>query len=556
MGWLGEKSAAYLALKEDDETTTSNSSLARVSVEYPSREYPPAGMNGAGAAGERDESAKASTSLPSSSRRTGFWDRVSILQSYAVQVYCPSLFVFGCNGMVIPVIPPMAREVFQASDTMNGLVMSSLNLAGVVVDIPGAFLIARLGADLSRVFSGSMLFLSGILGATARNVYVLTLSRVVHGLGQVTWLTSRTYIFSLASAKAGENHRGFLISGLGGMQRISSVIMPILGSYVAARFGFRAVFLLVSTFGALVVPFALMAYARQAKSSANRAPLELELKLRRSPLKTSSNALSALDHEEAEALVPNATQGRGPKTQSSSLIQTMAASVRVVREIMRMNWRELLTVGSPCLVLNMLRQARDFLFALAAMNAGFNQGEIGLLVSSMYTMDFLSFPLSGILMDRFGRKYALTSSLLCLSLGCVLLSVTSGYKALIFLVAFVAGSGSGIGAGIAMCMGADLSNVALLKHKRRRLRDEGGSCEGPLSDKFVMTVFLGIFRATQDLGQFFGPSLVGTLSQVVSLRFSGLLCGGAGVLAAGFTVLCVEETRDLARKLLDQGGSR
>lgn len=469
--------------------------------------------------------------------------KLAILSSYASQVYIPSLFVFGANGMVIPVIPPYARKVFDANDAQNGLVMSSLNMAGVLLDIPGAFLIARVGADLSGVFSGSMLFLSGFIAAFAPNIFILTLSRFMHGLGQVTWLTSRTFIFSLSSSTSQqnqnknqqnqshnkrtsnvENNRGLLISGLGGMQRISNLLMPMLGSFVAAKFGYQSVFLLVSFFGAAVLPFAFGSYIREKKAAKAQKKVNSSISLQ-------SLSEDSEQNDKSESL---GRKSRGP--------------LRLVLDIIQVSWLDLLLVGSPCLVLNMLRQARDFLFAVAAMNAGFGQAEIGFLITSMYTMDFLSFPLSGYLMDKFGRKYALVSSLACISMGCILLSIVAGdsHKIVLFLVAFVAGSGSGIGAGIAMCMGADLASVVLLKFRLR------ANEVANVSDKFVMTIFLGIFRATQDLGQMFGPQLVGTLSNEVSLSFSGSLCGSIGLLAALFSVCCVRETKDMAKEMKER----
>ena len=147
---------------------------------------------------KRDKLGAKDSEVAGSQTKLTFRDSLAILSSFAVQVYIPSVFVFGANGLVIPVIPPFARKVFKANDQQSGMVMSSLSLAGVFLDIPGAFLIAKLGADLSGVFSGATLFLSGIVGALAPNIFILSLSRFMHGLGQVTWLTSRTFIFSLS----------------------------------------------------------------------------------------------------------------------------------------------------------------------------------------------------------------------------------------------------------------------------------------------------------------------------------------------------------------------
>ena len=84
----------------------------------------------------------------------------------------------------------------------------------------------------------------------------------------------------------------------------------------------------------------------------------------------------------------------------------------------------------------------------AGLDAGFDQLHVGQIIATMYLSDFVCFPVSGIMIDRLGRKYSLVSSLLLISLGCLLLDFTSGSKVLIFLNASMAGAGSGVGAGI------------------------------------------------------------------------------------------------------------
>ena len=270
------------------------------------------------------------------------------------------------------------------------------------------------------------------------------------------------------------------------------------------------------------MPFAFSSYMRERRRTAEAHNIKTG----------SGKCLKSVDVEKSRELSSTSEHG--------------SSALRLVWSLLKSNWRELLTVGSPCLVLNMLRQARDFLFAVAAMNSGFNQQEIGELITWMYVADFLSFPVSGYLMDKFGRKYALVSSLSVISMGCILLGLVgeSKYKFVLFLVALVAGSGSGIGSGIAMCMGADLANVA-----RFKFRVEGREELSNVPDKSVMTVFIGMFRASQDLGQMGGPQMVGMLSDSVSLSFSGTLCGFMGLLAALFTVFCVTETKDLVRSM-------
>lgn len=250
---------------------------------------------------------------------------LQLMLSFATQVYLPSILVFGCSGMVLPVLPDYAREVFFANDAYSGAVMSCLSLAGVLLDIPMASFLSSYGADLTGIFSGAMLVLSGIAAALAPTIWVLGVSRFLHGCAHTSWLTSRTFIFS---SKLYESNRGRLISLLGGIQRVSNFFMPLLGSFVSLRAGYTSAFVLVSVFGALVVPFQLAHYLRRKHCA-----------------KGEEKGSQGGEEEEVEVV------GQGT----------------LLLEIFKDNWPELMLTGGPCLVLNMLRQARDFLFALGEL---------------------------------------------------------------------------------------------------------------------------------------------------------------------------------------------
>ena len=176
-------------------------------------------------------------------------ETAKLLSKYALTVYLPTLLIFGCNGLVLPVLPAYARKEFGADDATNGLVMSMLNLAGFLMDLPGGILMGVIPPQVSSVISGAFLVASGLLGGFATDLGALGAARFMQGLGQVMWMLSRTYIFSLADAEK----RGKLLSAMGGSQRFSNIVGPLIGSTLAMRFGYRSVFYAISAFGAGVL---------------------------------------------------------------------------------------------------------------------------------------------------------------------------------------------------------------------------------------------------------------------------------------------------------------
>ena len=81
---------------------------------------------------------------------------------------------------------------------------------------------------------------------------------------------------------------------------------------------------------------------------------------------------------------------------------------------------------------------------------------IGGLVAIGTGADLLLFPVSGYLMDRYGRLYAIVPSFVLVTAGLVMLDYTdSGTK--IAVAGVVMGVGSGIGAGTMLTVASDLA---------------------------------------------------------------------------------------------------
>ena len=104
-------------------------------------------------------------------------ETAKLLSKYALTVYLPTLLIFGCNGLVLPVLPAYARKEFGADDATNGLVMSMLNLAGFLMDLPGGILMGVIPPQVSSVISGAFLVASGLLGGFATDLGALGAAR-------------------------------------------------------------------------------------------------------------------------------------------------------------------------------------------------------------------------------------------------------------------------------------------------------------------------------------------------------------------------------------------
>ena len=135
---------------------------------------------------------------------------------------------------------------------------------------------------------------------------------------------------------------------------------------------------------------------------------------------------------------------------------------------------------------------------------------------SFFTDAAVFYPI-GMVMDRYGRKWAAVPCLSTLALGLLLLPLTSGFGTFL-AIAFLTGVGNGFGAGINMTLGADFA-------------PDVGRGE-----------FLGVWRLLADVGQAGGPAIISVITGVSSLAAASVVSGGIGFAGAVILLAFMPET--------------
>jgi MFS family permease len=166
----------------------------------------------------------------------------------------------------------------------------------------------------------------------------------------------------------------------------------------------------------------------------------------------------------------------------------------------------------------MIRTARKSIIPLYAADVlGLNVGVIGSIMGASATVDVAVFYASGVIMDRWGRKFVTVPTFALQALGILLVPFTRSFAGLLF-AATVVGLGNGIGAGSMMTLGSDLAP--------RERRAE----------------FLGIWRLLGDAGQAASPVVVGGVAQLFVLPAAAAIIACSGFLASAVFALLVPET--------------
>lgn len=380
-------------------------------------------------------------------------DEVS-LRSLALQAYLPTgLFAAG-SGAVAPAIALHARSL-GASVGVAGLVVAIGAVGQICGDVPAGALAARIGERRAMLVA--------VLVASVALVGCLVVPTPLLLAGCVLVLGAANSVFGLARqsflAEAVPLHlRARAYSALGGTGRIGFFVGPLAAAPLIALVGTRGAFLVH-----LVVAVAVFAVV---------------------------------------ALVTDPDDEGG----------AAAADAVTTAAIVRTHARVLATLGSTGLLIGAVRASRQVVIPLWADHLGLDPATTSVVFGLSAAVDMLVFYPAGTLMDLRGRAWVAVPSMAVLGISHLLLPLAGGTAALV-AVALLMGLGNGLGSGLVMTLGADVSPVR-------------GRAE-----------FLGVWRIFHDGGQAGGPLLLSAVASLAALGPAVLVMGGVGVLgAAALTV--------------------
>ncbi|WP_114559975.1 MFS transporter [Desertihabitans aurantiacus] len=379
-----------------------------------------------------------------------------VLRGLVLPVFVPSfLFSLG-TGASTPVILVAALTLGYGQAAAAALV-ASLALAAVLGSGPSGLIIARTGEVRS------------MLGATALAVVGLVTCLVTLTVGgdhpasrpafavAVVLIALAEIFFGLARQTLVAEHvpphvRARAMSTFGGVHRAGRLVGPVVGSGVIA---------LTSVAGGFWVQLVAVLLAAAVVVAVGRSP--------------------------GRRLAPHTTTGD-------------AAAVQQVA------YRSVALVLVGVLALALARANRDVLLPLWGTELGLDASLISLVFAAVTAVELVMFVPAGTIMDRFGRAAVAVPCLLGMAVGFWVLPLagTPGYLVGSLLV----GLGNGLGAGIVMTLGADLS-------------PEGGRAR-----------FLGWWTGLVQLGRVAGPGMVSLGTLLGGLAATVQLTGAIALVGA------------------------
>jgi MFS family permease len=375
-------------------------------------------------------------------------------------VYAPSLLM-AVSQEALTILLPLYVVHLGAGPAFAASIVGLRGVGVLLFDIPAGMLVARFG-DKPVLLGGLGFMLAGLLAlASTMALWALGLAAVAIGIGHAAWMLGRQ---SYLADTCAPRELGRAIAALAGLQRGGALIGPVAGGALAGIAGYPVAFA-VGAASAVVAAVMVVAFAR--------------------------------------AVTPEVDADVG-----------FAGTWRVLREQRKV----LATAGTSALALQLMRSTRQVLIPLFGTALGLGVTIVGVVYSLATVVDIALFYPSGVLADRWGRKWSAVPSMALYTLGLAALPLATGLYSLL-AAAVLLGFANGIGTGVVMIIGADLARASG-RHGQ----------------------FLGLWRLMGDAGLGGAPLLAASIVGTFGLPAASLAVAGIGALGTLVMVWLVEET--------------
>jgi len=313
-------------------------------------------------------------------------------------------------GLISPILPQYARS-FGVTITMVGLLITSFGVARIIVDIPAASLVDRLGRRPILIIGPLIQAIGSIACGLATNYWQLLAFRFIQGVGSAMLATAAMIMLADISSPS---NRGQVMSFYQGSLLLGSGLGPTVGGFIAQYFGLRAPFF---AYALLAIMATIWAYLRVPETC--KTP-------EKQTMQTSAD-----------------------KPNPSSWLTNLKALLRNV------NFVTISIVNFG--VFFMRTGARSQILPLLASDRlRLNPSQIGIAMTIIAVANFVILLICGRLSDRFGRKIMITPGCLLAVASLVMLSQTYSHWFLI-LTCVIWGIGTGISGPLPLAYMVDIT---------------------------------------------------------------------------------------------------
>ena len=400
-------------------------------------------------------------------------------------VLAPSLLFAVGLGAIIPIVVLGALSL-GASASFAAAIVGIMGAVSLGATVPAGMLIDRLG-DFRAMLAATItavIVLAAIVAAflwdSPASLLVYTLALMAFAPVSDVWSLARQAVVAEVMpprdlAKA--------MTALGGSQRVGNLVGPIVGAGLMLVFPLWSVFVFAGAAAIAAIVVMALPVARIPGYSEARG------RSARNPGHSNRTAATAQPGNPAlaEAAVQKVGKSRRPRLQ--------------------VRWKPVILVGISIIALTVARSAQPVVIQLWGVEIGLQESSISLLIAFGAGLELIFMFLGAYIKDHLGRTTTLATCLTIFGAGFIVMVALPDVRGMVIAAAVMA-VGNGLGAGVNMTIGADLSPTI------GRAR------------------FLGIWAIFSNGGKLGGPALISLVITLASLRFGILFPGLFAILGA------------------------
>lgn len=399
-------------------------------------------------------------------------------------VLAPSLLFAVGVGAMLPVLVLGALDL-GSSSSFAAAIVGIMGAVSLVATVPAGILIDRLG-DFRAMLVATMtavVVLGGIVAAflwdSPASLVLYTAALMLFAPVSDVWsLARQAVVAEVMPAK----DLAKAMTALGGTQRVGNLIGPIAGAGLMFAFPLWSVFVFagaaaVAAIVVMALPIAhIPGYSDRGNSGAG--------------ISDSGQALKAPEPD---------------------------------RPRLDVRWKAVVLVGISVAALTVARSAQPVVIQLWGVEIGMHESSISLLIAFGAALELGFMFLGAYIKDHLGRTTTLVVCLTIFGSGFIVMVLRPDLTGMIAAAAVMA-FGNGLGAGVNMTIGADLSPAI------GRAR------------------FLGIWAIFSNGGKLAGPTLISLVITVASLRFGILFPGLFAIVGAVWAIIWSQQIRLPSRR--------
>ncbi|MCF2574086.1 MFS transporter [Brevibacterium sp. UCMA 11754] len=388
-------------------------------------------------------------------------------------VLAPSLLFAVGVGAMLPVLVLGALDL-GSSSSFAAAIVGIMGAVSLVATVPAGILIDRLG-DFRAMLVATMtavVVLGGIVAAflwdSPASLVLYTVALMLFAPVSDVWsLARQAVVAEVMPAK----DLAKAMTALGGTQRVGNLIGPIAGAGLMLAFPLWSVFVF-------------------AGAAAIAAIVVMALPIAHIP-----------------GYSDRGNSGAGASDPGQAL-----KSAEPPRPRLDVRWKAVVLVGISVAALTVARSAQPVVIQLWGVEIGMHESSISLLIAFGAALELGFMFLGAYIKDHLGRTTTLVTCLTIFGSGFIVMVLRPDLTGMITAAAVMA-FGNGLGAGVNMTIGADLSPAI------GRAR------------------FLGIWAIFSNGGKLAGPTLISLVITVASLRFGILFPGLFAILGAVWAMI-------------------